>query len=135
MTRSFDYREAPGNSGAVLLGGRPAPGTPQLWQCPERHCTAAARTIDGATPMHRCTGLGGALVPLVRQGTPGRHRPVERQDYVRDELVQPVRHRGKLVMSVETETPDSLSTTVYLPTAQVRTPDDIRAAMEGRTDG
>lgn len=116
---------------APVILGTPSP---QQWECTERHCMAQARTVDHATPMHQCQQLGGALVPLVRVGTVGRQRPVERQDYVAGELVQPVRHRGKLIMSVETETPDSLSTTVYLPTAQARI-DDVRDAMEDSTDG
>jgi hypothetical protein len=116
----------------IILGTTPS--NPQLWKCTERHCGAQARTVDNAVPMHQCQQLGGALVPLVRVGTTGQHRPVERQDYVGHELVQPVRHRGRLIMSVETETPDSLSTTVYLPTAQARI-DDVRGAMEGSADG
>ncbi len=86
----------------------------RMWDCPS--CDAAARTVDAKIPMHRCKGMAGLLVPLVPQGQKAKHTAVEREDWVRREKVQ-FDANGRPTMSVRTETEDSLSTTVYAPTA------------------
>jgi hypothetical protein len=72
--------------------------------------------------------MGGAMIPLVREDDPRRHWlvPQEREDYVGGDLVQPVRHRGRLLMAVSHRTDDSQSTTVFAPTATA----DARAVAE-----
>jgi hypothetical protein len=87
------------------------------WGCP--NCDSAARTVDAKVPMHPCRGLAGLLTPLVPHGTKAKHTAVERQDYIGGELVQ-TDANGRPVMSVLTETEDSLSTTVFAPTARVQ---------------
>lgn len=106
----------------------PSPASPATWHCAARHCTSRARTVDAATPMHPCAEMGGAMIPLIRDDDPRRHWlvPQERQDYVGSDLVQPVAHRGRLLMAVSHRTDDSQSTTVFAPTATA----DARAVTE-----
>lgn len=87
----------------------------RTWACPS--CDAAARTVDSKTPMHPCKGLAGLLAPLVPAGQRAKHTAVERGDWIGRELVQ-FDANGRPMMSVQTETDDSLSTTVFAPTAQ-----------------
>lgn len=89
----------------------------QRWVCADRHCTSAAVTRDGKTPMHRCRYARGLLVPLVREGERGEHRVVERGDWVGRELVQLDPVEGRPVMAVETVTDRGQDCTVYAPTA------------------
>lgn len=86
----------------------------RTWVCPS--CDAAARTVDSKTPMHPCRGMAGLMIPLIPEGEQGRHLPVEREDWIGKEMVQ-YDLEGRPVMAVQTETADSLSTTVYAPTA------------------
>lgn len=95
------------------------PSVPLLsrnWVCPS--CDSAARTVDWKTPMHPCKGLAGLMAPLVPEGQKAQHRANERGDWVGRELVQRDGN-GRPVMSVITETEDSLSTTVYAPAATI----------------
>lgn len=87
----------------------------RTWVCPS--CDAAARTVDAKTPMHPCKGLAGLLAPLVPAGEKAKHTAVERQDFIGKEDVQFDAH-GRPMMSVQTETNDSLSTTVFAPAAR-----------------
>ncbi len=89
----------------------------RTWFCPS--CDAAARTVDSKTPMHPCAGLAGLVAPLLPEGQRGQHTAVEREDWIGRELVQ-YDGNGRPMMSVRTETEDSLSTTVYAPTATGR---------------
>jgi hypothetical protein len=84
------------------------------WYCPS--CDSAARTVDYKTPMHPCKGLAGLLTPLVPVGEKAKHTAVERGDWIGTEKIQ-YDGNGRPVMSVVTETDDSLSTTVFAPTA------------------
>lgn len=86
------------------------------WFCPS--CDSAARTVDAKTPMHPCVGLAGLLAPLVPVGLKAKHTAVEREDWVGHEDVQ-FDANGRPMMSVRTETEDSLSTTVYSPVARL----------------
>lgn len=96
------------NAGAVLLQ--------QHWECPDRHCTSWATTVDGKVPMHRCPQLRGLLTPLVAAGSRAKQEPVERGDWVGDEAVQ-LDGDGRPVMSVVTTRDDGQDATVYAPLA------------------
>lgn len=89
----------------------------RTWFCPS--CDSAARTVDQKTPMHPCKGLAGLMAPLVPEGQRAKHTAVEREDWIGKELVQ-YDARGRPMMSVRTETDDSLSTTVFSPTARMQ---------------
>lgn len=85
------------------------------WACPS--CDSAARTVDDKTPMHLCQGMAGLLTPLVPEGQRAKHTAVERGDWIGQEMVQLNQDR-RPIMAIQTETDDSLSTTVFAPTAQ-----------------
>lgn len=86
----------------------------RFWSC--QNCTAVARTVDNATPMHQCRGMG-LVVPLLVDGTKAKLVVVERQDYIGTESVQydPVNNRP--VMAVNTFRDDGQDCTVYAPLA------------------
>jgi hypothetical protein len=88
----------------------------RTWACPS--CDAAARTVDVTTPMHPCPGLAGLMAPLVPAGERAKHTAVERGDWIGRELIQ-YDANNRPMMSVQTETEDSLSTTVYAPAARM----------------
>ena len=133
MSAHDDSRQNP-NERNPMINARgafgPSPATPQMWECANRHCMAAARTVDTKTPFHPCPEMGGAMIPLVHTGQRVEHRLIERGDYVGAELVQPiVDRRGRLIMSVETHRDDGFSTTIFAPTAQADAT-DVREAKE-----
>lgn len=94
------------------------------WGCPScggMHVTHEARPH---VPMHPCPALNGLTAPFAEiTGTEldlrtVRHRAVDREDYVGNELVQ-TDNTGRPVMAVVTERSDgSNDTTVYAPTAR-----------------
>ena len=86
----------------------------QPWDCP--NCESWATTVDAKTPMHRCKGLAGLMVPLVRHGIACKVEAVERGDYVARELVQ-TDANGRPVMAVVTTRDDGQDCTVFPPTA------------------
>ncbi len=87
----------------------------RTWFCPS--CDSAARTFDVKTPMHPCKGLAGLMAPLVPEGERAKHTAVERQGWIGKEDVQ-YDANDRPMMSVLTETDDSLSTTVFSPAAR-----------------
>lgn len=87
----------------------------RTWACPS--CDSVARTVDAKTPMHPCKGLAGLMAPLVPEGQRANHVAVERGDWIGRESVQ-LNADGRPIMAITTETDDSLSTTVFAPTAQ-----------------
>jgi hypothetical protein len=111
---------------------------PVIWHCANRHCEAAARTVDSKIPYHRCPEMNGVMIPLVRDEQRGQvgHRLIERPDDVRSDAVQPITDKqGRLIMAVQTERSDGYDTTVFVPTATA-TADEIReATAHGRHEG
>ncbi len=96
---------------AVLLDREP-----RQWVC--THCPVTAIT-PWSTPnrFHHCPGLAGITAPMVPAGSGARTYTVERQDYVRGEIVQ-YDDNGRPIMSVITERPDgSNDVAVLAPTA------------------
>lgn len=85
------------------------------WECP--NCPSKAVTRDGKTPMHPCPLMNGLMVPLVLEGTRCKVEPVERGDWVGDELVQ-TDAEGRPVMAVVTTRDDGMDCTVFAPTAR-----------------
>lgn len=86
----------------------------KYWSC--SNCTEMARTVDDATPMHLCQGMG-LLIPLSVDGTTAKIIVVEREDYIGTEIVQYDRMNNRPVMSVITERADGQDCTVYAPLA------------------
>lgn len=96
----------------------PILGVTQVWQCPGGRCTTRARTTKPGAPAppHQCRGLAGLTVPMVPEGTKAEARPIERQDYIGDDLVQ-TDGNGRPVMAVETVRNDGQDLAVYAPVA------------------
>lgn len=88
-----------------------------IWVCP--NCTGRDRTFERRphTRMHSCPGLLGLTAPMVREGVRCRVRPVERGDYVKDELVQRD-GEGRPWMAVVTDRDDGMDCAVLAPTAR-----------------
>lgn len=84
------------------------------------HCTTSALSRRADTPVliHECAGLGGVSVPLVEVGVKHKIELVERQDYIRGELVQ-TDARGRPIMAVVTTRDDGQDCTVLAPCATV----------------
>jgi hypothetical protein len=94
-----------------ILGAR-------VWECPGGRCTTKARTANAGAPAppHQCRGMNGLTVPMVPEGTKAEARPVERGDYIGNELVQ-TDSEGRPVMAVETVRDDGQDVAVYAPVA------------------
>jgi hypothetical protein len=90
------------------------------WYCPQ--CGAEA-SVDRIVPnrFHPCPRLRGLETPMLRKGTAGEIRIVEREDYVGDELVQLDPERGRPVMAMVTTRDDGQDVRVYAPTARAVT--------------
>lgn len=95
------------------------------WQCPSCGAQHVTREARPHTPMHTCRALRGLSAPFVevvgsdlpKHAT--RHVVVEREDWVRSELVQ-TDGEGRPVMAVRTERADgSNDCHVFAPTARV----------------
>lgn len=93
------------------------------WECPSCHHRHITHEPRPHVPMHPCPALHGLTAPYVEltgdelDPRAQRHRLVERDDYVGDEVVQ-TDSRGRPVMALITDRADgSNDCTVYLGTA------------------
>lgn len=90
---------------------------PQDWDCP--NCSTVDRTVGRTNRWHQCAGLAGILAPLLPVGSGARVYTVERDDFIRGDLVQRDGN-GQVVMAVVTERPDgSNDVLVNVPTARI----------------
>ena len=89
------------------------------WECP--NCPVTDLTPAHVTNrFHACRGLKGLSAPLVPAGADCQVRAVEREDYVRGELVQ-TDGDGRPVMAIVPERADGSNDMVVLaPTARYR---------------
>jgi len=92
----------------------------QRWECPNCDLTDVTHTVCGpgevASRFHPCRGLRGINTPMVPAGTRCKVEQVDREDYVRGELVQ-TDGDGRPLMSVVTTRDDGQDCTVYAPCA------------------
>lgn len=98
------------------------------WECPSCGAQHVTREPRPHTPMHPCRAQKGLLVPFVEvHGTElakhsVRHVPVEREDYVADEVGVAHDGEGRAVQAVRTERADgSYDCHVFAPTASLET--------------
>lgn len=89
-----------------------------MWYCP--NCSNEARLPfpkPGQVHLHICMGLRGLTAPMLPVGTRAKVVAVERDDYVKDEVVQldPELHRP--VMSVVTIRDDGQDAIIFAPMA------------------
>ncbi len=85
-----------------------------LMSCPE--CPSAVDVPAGNSKpvLHRCSGHGGILVPMVADGTKAKITLVMREDYVGGEDVQ--LHNGRPIMAVAVTRDDGEDRAVFAPT-------------------
>lgn len=88
----------------------------QHLECPNCDFTEVSRETRPNTRFHPCPGLRGLSAPMVPAGTRCKVEALEREDYVRGELVQ-TDGDGRPVMSVQTTRDDGTDLAVYAPTA------------------
>ena len=86
------------------------------WECPNCTVTDVTHEVQPHTRFHPCRGLRGLSAPMVPAGTRCKVEALEREDYVRGELVQ-TDGEGRPVMSVQTTRDDGTDLAVYAPTA------------------
>jgi hypothetical protein len=96
---------------AVLLSSE------QRWTCPNCDLQEVTHEACPHTRFHACRGLKGLTAPMVAAGTRCKVEAVEREDYVRGEMVQ-TDGEGRPVMSVVTTRDEGQDTAVLAPAAQ-----------------
>jgi hypothetical protein len=86
------------------------------WVCP--NCAMEDVTTEGRphTRFHACAGLRGLTAPFIPKGTRAKVEARDREDYVKDEIVQ-TDADGRPVMSVVTTRDDGQDCIVFAPTA------------------
>lgn len=89
------------------------------WSCPNCTATKLTREARPHTPFHPCSGFAGLMVAFVPDGTDCKIEAREREDYINGDLVQ-TDGNGRVIMSTVTTRPDGQDTTIYAPTATVR---------------
>ena len=85
------------------------------WVC-AKGCGSHARTYDSKLPHHRCKLMNGLPVALIPAGTKAKVVAVERQDYVKKELVR-TDSEGNVIMATVVTRDEGQDCTVYAPCA------------------
>ena len=89
------------------------------WKCPSCQATDVTERTDAHSRMHSCPAFNGMTLPMEQVADPSskptsRHREIEREDYIGDEVGV-----GR-IMSISTDRPDgSNDLVVFAPTATV----------------
>ncbi len=90
-----------------------------LMSCPECPVTlyvAPKMNGDHRKPvLHKCSGHGGMLLPMVQDGSKAKVKVVEREDYIGTE--QPLMHDGRPIMAVTITREDGEDRMVFAPPA------------------
>ena len=93
------------------------------WRCPSCDVTSRTQRNDVHVQYHDCAAMNGLTMPLIEtrdwdDKPDGVQRAVEREDYVGDEILNPL---AGTTMAVRTERADgSWDQTVYAATANVK---------------
>lgn len=88
------------------------------WACPNCATTSVTREVRPHTQMHACAGLVGLTAPMTPAGMKCKVVAVEREDYVRDELVR-TNAEGRPIMAVVTVRDDGQDCAVFAPRARL----------------
>lgn len=89
----------------------------QQWECPNCDVTSVSQDSRPHSQMHPCRGLKGLIAPLVPAGTKCKVVAVEREDYVKRELVQ-TDGEGRPIMAIVTVRDNGQDCVALAPTAQ-----------------
>jgi hypothetical protein len=87
------------------------------WSCPNCDLQTVTREVKPHTPFHPCRGLKGLTAPFVQDGVRAKVEPVERGDYVRDEVVR-TDGEGRPWMAVVTTRDEGQDCAVFAPMAR-----------------
>lgn len=87
------------------------------WHCPACGDRTVTRRADVHTQFHQCPALRGVLAPYLPESVTGVLRVNEREDYVRDEIVQ-TDADGRPAMSVTVTREDGEDCFILAPTAR-----------------
>ncbi len=86
------------------------------WECPKCPVKVRKPLVPGHLEYHNCTGMKLLSIPFIREGERVKVTANEREDYVKDEMVQ-TDAEGRPVMNVIIEREDGTDCSVYAPTA------------------
>ena len=86
------------------------------WVCPNCPVKVQKPRVVNQQEYHTCRGMKMLTIPMVEEGKKVKVTANEREDYVRNELVQ-TDAEGRPVMNVTIEREDGIDCTVYAPTA------------------
>lgn len=95
---------------AVILNG-----VQRHWVCP--NCDATAVTIGEPNRFHPCPKMHGMSTPMVPEGVVAKVEAHEREDYIRDELVQ-VDDEGRPIMAISVTRDEGEDRVVFAPAAR-----------------
>lgn len=98
-------------SGPVLL--EPAV---HHWYCPNCHFTDVTREVRPHSRFHVCPKLRGLTAPMLPANMKAKVEAKEREDYVKNEMVQ-TDENGRPVMSIVTTRDEGTDAMVFAPTA------------------
>lgn len=87
-----------------------------LMSCPECPSKVNILSVNGKPVLHKCSGHGGMLLPMVQDGTKAKVTLVEREDYVGRE--DPMMHEGRPIMAATVTREDGEDRVVFAPTAR-----------------
>lgn len=87
-----------------------------LMSCPECSARFNLAAHQLLPLLHRCSGHGGMLLPMVQDGIKAHVTVVEREDYIGRE--RPMMHEGRPIMAVTTTRDDGEDRVIFAPTAQ-----------------
>lgn len=86
-----------------------------LMSCPECPSTLKLPGVGKSPVLHRCSGHGGMLLPMVPAGIKAKVTVVEREDYIGSE--RPRMHEGRPIMAVTITREDGEDRVIFAPTA------------------
>lgn len=86
-----------------------------LMSCPECSSTLFLKSLTGKPVLHKCSGHGGMILPMVPAGTKAKVTLVEREDYIKGE--SPRVHNGRPIMAAVVTREDGEDRVVFAPTA------------------
>ena len=86
-----------------------------LMSCSECSSTLFLRVRSEKPVLHKCSGHGGMLLPMVQDGVKAHVTLVEREDYIGHEVVQ--MHEGRPIMAVSITREDGEDRVIFAPTA------------------
>ena len=89
------------------------------WVCPNCPTVALRPFVVNHQEYHLCKGMKMLTVPLIEEGKKVKITANEREDYIKNEIVQ-TDGDGRPVMNVTIEREDGQDCVVYAPAAEIK---------------